>query len=121
MAALTVEKKWQRVIRWLRRNFRVHLPVQVRSVPASRVPKMLGCCSLNTDVEPLGRFEIRVNKQMSFALRCDTLIHEWAHAMTWFGAEYGEDHSDEWALCQGKIYRAFCEWNYDRRVPVSEE
>ncbi len=41
----------------------------------------------------------------------DTLMHEWAHAVTWRQANMeslrGQGHDDEWALMLGRIYRWF--------------
>lgn len=121
---MTTAQKWRKMLAWLRRTFPPLLPIRVRSVPAKRLhkrEKWEGCCWLNTDVGKLGRYEIQVNRQMSTALRLDVLIHEWAHAMTWFGAEHTEAHSAEWGMAYARIYRAFCEWNYSKPLADAEE
>lgn len=58
---------------------------------------------------------VLVHRNQCFNLRIDTLIHEWAHILTWFGAEmYNEDHSAEWGIAYAKIYRTFLEWNWGK-------
>lgn len=120
---MTTAQKWQKLLGWIRRNFPPHLPVRVRCVPAKRLGKgkkaLVGYCTINTNVGKLGRFEIFISRQMSFALRTEVLIHEWSHALTWFGSPGEDDHDAEWGVAYARIYRAFCEWNLGR--PVEEE
>lgn len=104
---LTTAQKWRKTIAWLRRNFPSRYPVVVRSVPL----KIHG----DTDYEK-NKFLVRINSKKSHSARIDTILHEWAHVLTWFGAGHYEDHPDEWGLCWGKIYRTFVEWNYGRNV-----
>lgn len=88
---------------WLRRNFPVQCTVSVRSIPMKK---------LHGFTEYEKRFYVKINRKQSYKLRIDTLIHEWAHCLTWFGAETDEDHSSEWGLAYARIYRTFIEWNY---------
>jgi hypothetical protein len=105
---LTTGQKWLRTIAWLRRNFPSHYNTTIRSVPT-------GKCHGYTEYDKCC-FRIKIERRQSFYLRIDTLIHEWAHVLTWFGAETHEDHSSEWGLAYAKIYRTFVEWNYGREV-----
>lgn len=111
---LTTTQKWLRTIAWLRRNFpAASAVVYVRSAPMAGLH---GYTQLET-----GYFQIKINGKKSFALKIDTLIHEWAHALTWFGAEtHNEDHSAEWGVQYAKIYRMFCEWNFGREEKLKE-
>ena len=60
-------------------------------------------------------FDIRINRKQCFALKVDTLIHEWAHVLTWFGEAFQrEEHSAEWGLAYARIYRTFIEWDFGR-------
>ena len=110
---LTTAQKWLRTIAWLRRNFPADSPVCVASAPLKGVH---GCTSLKT-----GYYQIKINKRKSFSLRIDTLIHEWAHCITWLGAEADiEDHSSEWGLAYAKIYRTHIEWNYGKEGSMDD-
>lgn len=104
---LTTAQKWLRTIAWLRRNFPAESPVRVLSIP---IKKLSGY----TQPE-IGYFQIVIDRKQCFGLRVDALIHEWAHALTWFGAEtHIEDHSGEWGLAYARILRTFYEWNFGR-------
>ena len=108
---LTTAQKWLRTIAWLRRNFPAQVTVHVQS-------KLLKKDQGETEYISDGShkdgewFNIKINRKQSFLSRIDTLIHEWAHCLTWFGAETYEDHSSEWGIALAKIYRTFIEWNY---------
>lgn len=112
---LTIAQKWLRTIAWLRRNFPGQHSVYIRSTPirkyhGGRVMKIHGYAEYSKS-----QFNIRIESKSSFLLRIDTLIHEWAHVLTWFGAETDiEDHSSEWGIQYAKIYRTFIEWNFGR-------
>jgi hypothetical protein len=97
------------------------MPVRVRSVPAKQLGKFHGTCDFDATYGKVGRFEIRINRAASFALRLDVLIHEWAHALTWFGSPLIDDHSEEWGCAYARIYRALCEWNYGRKTTPGDE
>ncbi len=102
---LTTSKKWLRTIAWLRRNFPAQHIICVRSKP---MKKYQGTTRYSGK-----RFCIEINRKQCFLLRIDTLIHEWAHALTWFGAEtHIDDHSSEWGLAYARIYRAYIAWNF---------
>ncbi len=106
---LTKEQKWLRTIRWLRRNFPSNLPVRVRS------ERMVSFkyCGDTTYSEDANNFKVRIRRSQSHSSKIDTLLHEWSHILTWFGAESEhEDHSGEWGLIYAKLYRTFLEWDY---------
>jgi len=100
---LTVDSKWRRTLAWLRREFPLDKKVRVRQLDM----KDQGSCDYVNH-----RFEIEVRKQC-FNLRVDTLLHEWAHASTWFGND-GDPHGPEWGLMFAKLYRSWITWNYGR-------
>ena len=105
MVKLTTAQKWLRTIIWLRRNFPAQRRVVIRSM---RKMKWQGEALLHGKL-----FSIEVNKEQSFNLRIDALIHEWAHILTWFGESFqAEEHSAEWGIAYAKIYRTWLEWNY---------
>lgn len=95
--SLTKAQKWLRTINWLRREFPSRYPVTIRSKPAKKG---------SGDSDFRGRrFYIRINSRKPYSERIDTILHEWAHVLTWFGAGRAEDHSDEWGLWYAKLYR----------------
>jgi len=105
---MTSEQKWLATLRWLRRNFPIELAIRVRSC------KMVDCGD-TTYSENMKDFRVRIRANQSLSLKLDTLIHEWAHAMTWFGAEFQiETHGSEWRIAYALIYRTFLEWDYGR-------
>jgi len=111
---LTTTQKWRRTLTWLRRNFPAPLPIIVRSVPILKWQGEAQCHS--------GRqFVIKIDRKQSFDLRIDTIIHEWAHVLTWFGAETNiEDHSAEWGIAYAKIYRTYLKWNFGREGSLGD-
>jgi len=103
--SLTQAQKWLRTINWLRREWPARYPVKVRSMPLK---------GLSGDSSFRARqFRIRINRKKSYSERIDTILHEWAHVLTWFGAGRAEDHSDEWGLWYAKLCRAWDKWNYE--------
>jgi len=111
---LTAGQKWLRIIAWLRRNFPASSPVYVQSIP---MKGMHGCTTSEAEY-----FQISIHRNQSIALRIETLIHEWAHVLSWFGAEtHLDDHSAEWGLAYARIYRTFVEWNYGMELKQKGE
>ena len=70
-----------------------------------------------------GKFLIKIKKGQCYEVKMDALVHEWAHAMTWFGAEasclgynpQANEHGAEWGIAYAKLYSGFEEWNYGRK------
>ena len=106
---LSVETKWRKTLSWLRREHPLGKRVRVRQ----KDMEYQGLCDYVNHC-----FEIDIRKQC-FSLRMDTLLHEWAHAMTWFGND-ADGHGPEWGLMYAKLYRTWLTWNYGRG-PVDEE
>ncbi len=103
---LTNQQKWLRLLVWLRREFPLRYPITVRS-------KKMKDNDGTTDFIR-GRFLIEIEKHTSHTTRVDSILHEWAHAISWFGGGHYEDHPDEWGLAFVKVYRSFLEWDYGR-------
>jgi hypothetical protein len=49
----------------------------------------------------------------------DALLHEWAHALTWFGND-NDEHGPEWGLTYARLYRSFLTWNYGEGLENEE-
>lgn len=111
---LTTKQKWLRTIAWLRRNFQIDCMVYVKSTPLKKMHGYTQC--------EIRYYQIVVNRKQSFALRVDTLIHEWAHVISGFEREiHNNDHNAEWGLAYARIYRTFVEWNYGKEFKPEEE
>jgi len=108
---LTTNQRWERTKRWLRRHYSIPFPVSVKLAP-----KLVDQaeCIFSDD-----RFIIRICRERSFELRIDSLLHEWAHCMTWFGLD-NKDHGEVWSIVYGRLYDAHCNWNYGRKKKSKE-
>lgn len=100
---------FRRLVQKLRREAPPLLPVRVYERDAVG-DNLWGLTSLMVDHrnKPL-RFVILVRKS-SPTMMADTLMHEWAHALTWHeGTHAPTDHGDQWALAFGRCYRILIE------------
>ena len=106
---LSVEQQFHLLLRMLRRDFPTKYPVKVRRVILSKT--LRGVCSVANSDKPKDRryFAILLCKSDPWATQRDTLIHEWAHALTWFQLGEGKDHGDLFARKYGVLYRALIE------------
>lgn len=100
---------FRQMVAKLRREAPPLLPVRVY-VRDRLAGKAWGCATLMVcERNKPRRFVIDVRKS-SLAMMRDTLLHEWAHALTWAeGADVGTDHGDPWALAYGRCYRILIE------------
>lgn len=108
---MTSLQKWLRTIAWLRREFPAQYPIYIRSEEIRNGDYDGDARFVSRDKQ----FFIRINSRRPLSAKIDTLLHEWAHCLVWFGADQKEDHSDEWGLWYAKVYRAFQEWNWERK------
>jgi len=100
---------FRQMVAKLRREAPPLLPARV-FVREKIAGRLLGSTSLVTcdRGKPL-RFVIEVRRSSTDMMR-DTLLHEWAHALTWsVGEQTHTDHSDPWALAYGRCYRIIVE------------
>ncbi len=89
---------YRRVIKLLTAKCPPATPVKVRRV---RTPKDIdGDC----DHRPT-YFYVRINRTLSEHEAIDTLLHEWAHALSWHTS--GDDHNVEWGKAYSRVYRIF--------------
>lgn len=82
---------FEEAVQWLRRHFPVDVEVE-RKILGS-----LGCTKCVND-----RFCIEINHSMPLGFQIETLLHEWAHMLTW-----PNGHSDNWGRVYAQIYRTF--------------
>jgi hypothetical protein len=104
MPRLTVDAKYRRLLAWLRRTFPLQRPACVRRVP---LKEYCGVCTFSAD----RKFYIQIDNRQCAQLACDSLIHEWAHALTWF-SPCNDHHSAEWGIAYARLYRCYLTWNY---------
>ncbi len=106
---LSVDSKWRRTLSWLRREHSLGKLVRVRQLSIEHQ----GTCDFVNH-----RFEIEIRRQC-FALRIDTLLHEWAHALTWFGNDV-DPHGPEWGLMYATLYRSWLTWGYGQGLAYED-
>lgn len=111
---LTDYQKFRLLLKKLRKRFPPRYPVRVRrpsgkSLKGQDAP--YGVCWLSNDNKsPEDRyFTIYISCKYPIETQIDTLLHEWAHALTWFKCKPGQDHGDPWSEAYGKLYREYIE------------
>lgn len=116
-----LRKRLQQMAEWLRANHPTPYPVVVRWTP-----KIASDPSDPAELRKIGDFAecywskgrviIRLSSRRcrSFHVASDTLLHEWAHAMTMpnsrlerHPARSHSHHGDDWALAFGRCYRSW--------------
>lgn len=99
-----MNKQLRSAVSRLRRTAPPLLPVRVY---IRHLVNEYGTCQLKVDSSgrPL-RFVICLAHGMTPYLEQLTLLHEWAHALTWQeGDGQPEDHGAGWALAYGRLYQ----------------
>ena len=104
---LTQKQKLAKTICWLRKTFPASLPVYTRQVT---LKKKCGDCGLICNET---KFLIRIDKNQPFGEKRDTILHEWAHTITWWECSR-ENHPNIWGEAYARIYRAWLKWDYGR-------
>ncbi len=78
-------------------------PVSVRRVQMS--PDIKGDASIS--VRGQRRYNIRINTQYCIDIQIETLVHEWAHCMTWYVTHERQlDHGPHFGIAYAEAYRA---------------
>lgn len=110
---LTVDRQFRILLRMLREKYPPDHPVRVRRVvlPASGPKACQGSCGVANSDKPKSEryFVIWIRISDPWSTQRDTLIHEWAHALTWYQLGEGKDHGDIFARKYGVLYREFIE------------
>ena len=107
---LTQKSKWRKLLNWLRREHPLSKRVRVRQ----KHLKDQGDCDYVNHC-----FVINIESRQCYNLRMDALLHEWAHASTWFGND-DDEHGSEWGLAYARLYRSFLTWNYGEGLEDEE-
>lgn len=103
---------WRRALRALRAECPPLLPVKVRLLPGP-CPDF-GWTTLSSDGAQFNIVVARKLRSGRETHECskyelvDTLMHEWAHALTWNGLLDGdlETHTPEWGVAFARCYQA---------------
>ena len=110
---LTVNQQFSLILRMLRQQFPPEHPVRVRRLNRDLMgpDAPFGLCSLVNLQKPKSEryFVICLRKTDPWNVQMDTLLHEWAHCLTWYQLEDGKDHGDAFARKHGVLYREFIE------------
>lgn len=114
---LTVDQKFRLILRLLRKDFPAEYPVRVRREENSSLKQKgykdppYGWCWLSNENKPKSEryFSITINKNVSWRQQFETILHEWAHALTWNLLVEGKDHGDLFHRAYGNLYRRYIE------------
>lgn len=110
---LTVDKQFRLLLSLLRKNNAPEHPVRVRRIDmiASGKDANRGLCHLANQHKPRSEryFIITIRKNDPWSTQIDSIIHEWAHTLTWYQTIEGKDHPDTFARKYGVLYRAYIE------------
>lgn len=86
-------KEWKRLVKRLRQRFPIDAKVSVRRV---KLKKDAGFTWFDGE-----RYHIRIDKSLGPDAQTDTLLHEWAHALT---MEEAYRHKASWGINYAKVY-----------------
>lgn len=118
-------RRLTQVAQWLQANYPAptralsiaYVDEVVDAVPGETVqedPHSLGSCQMTHLKDGRFGFEIQVVKQADLGTEVETLIHEWAHAISHAFTTYQKSqHCDEYWLSYGRMYRLFFEGGGD--------
>jgi hypothetical protein len=110
---LTVGQKFRLILRMLRKDFPTDLPVRVRRVDKDMIgpDAPYGLCYMANEYKPkAGRYYvILISKRYPWNQQFETLIHEWAHCLTWHMVNNEKSHGDTFWRKQGAMYRKYIE------------
>lgn len=97
---------WLFNIKQLKKHFNPGVPTRVQT------RHLQGFCGECDGVVKLGRLigiSIRINSNLTWHSRVETLIHEWAHAMEWESSwrddSFSRIHGETWGVWYAKIYQ----------------
>ncbi len=102
----STKNRCRQVLNWLLEEYPPLGPV---SIEFKKVDKKKA--DTGADCDKKGRrFIIRLDPRLTWYSAVELLMHEYAHVLTWPLTNY-PDHSDEWALAFGRMYRRWHDEN----------
>ena len=106
-------QKFRLLLKLLRKDFPTKYPVKVRRVSKKVMgdDAPFGICWLVNEYKERDKryFQILISNKYDIGIQLDTLIHEWAHAKTWFDVKDNKFHSKPWTDMYGRLYRKYIE------------
>lgn len=114
---LTVDQMFRLILKRLRIDFPAQYPVKVRRHLKEILKRgghkdaPFGWCSIVNEHKSRTEryFLIEINRSVPWHSQFETILHEWAHALTWEEVVSGRDHSDIFHRKYGVLYRAYVE------------
>lgn len=86
----------RRCFAWLRQNYPTRKPIYL--VVTGKVTRYMGWVDRTANAD---RMTIFISYRHSVGVQIDTLLHEYAHCLSWRGAHHGVG----WERAYGKLYR----------------
>jgi hypothetical protein len=110
-------KRFDKVLRQLRRECPISLPIKVVTKDLTE-EKLCGCCVAYIDNKgKIEKFIIEIDRNMPVHTAIDTLLHEWAHAMDKEANGIPlEPHRNSWGECYARTWRV-----YMGKEPLTED
>lgn len=109
----SVDEKFRLILRLLRQDFPPEYPVKVHRVtkPLTGPDAPYGDCSLvnQNGLKDKRYFLIRISKTIIWTQQFETILHEWAHCLTWHLVDGSRAHSDVFHRKYGVLYRKYIE------------
>ncbi len=101
-------KKFDRVLRQLRKECPLKAPMKVKTRDLSK-DKLCGCCyAYLTPKGKIDHFVIEIDRNMVLLTAVDTLLHEWAHAMDKEANGIPvEPHRNTWGEMYARVWRVY--------------
>ena len=100
---------WRYIICQLKKHFPPGVPVQVQTVPASRLKGLEADCDATIKLGRMVKIVIRINAKSPWKVKYDSLMHEWAHALEWSACWTDDspkkEHGETWGVWYAKIYQ----------------
>lgn len=89
----------------LSRHLRTSFPDEQVTVRRVKL-KDWGYCQKLDD----GSFLIQLEKTADRHTQIDTLIHEWAHVLSWEVDNHPSDHGKAFGIAYAKVYQSYLDW-----------
>ena len=97
---------WLQFIRRLKREFPVDRAVIVQSTNTLPLDKRFDppySRWMGETIQYPTHYKVRINNEYTKDEMVETLIHEWAHLLSWGKDE--DDHGDNWGIALALLYR----------------
>lgn len=104
-------RSFERTLTFLKKDFPLLYPVEIKPLegPNPKGAKFIyGMCTLVTGPRKKPKFVIMIADGLAEDMGIYTLLHEWAHALSWVSTpKKGSDHGAEWGVAYSRIESAY--------------